>query len=155
MSICDIEVGNVDASRLALAADLVCVHVGADGGNELDAHTEAREVFADIPRHAAGRGVHMTGVGVVHDDRLFGPAVDVYVCRAHAEDIRALIDNVALAEKVALLLQIGNMHGDGAAREVQLGCQLVLGDGGVLLDDMKNFGFTFCHGFTTGQKFIL
>ena len=81
--------------------------------------------------------------------------MDVYVCRAHAEDIRALIDNVALAEKVALLLQIGNMHGDGAAREVQLGCQLVLGDGGVLLDDMKNFGFTFCHGFTTGQKFIL
>lgn len=96
--------------------DLVCVHVGADGGNELDAHTEAREVFADIPRHAAGRGVHMTGVGVVHDDRLFGPAVDVYVRRAHAEDIRALIDNVALAENVALLLQIGNMHGDGSLR---------------------------------------
>ena len=96
----------------------------------------------------------MTGVGVVHDDGLFGPTVDIHVCRAYAKDVCALIDNVALAENVALLLQIGDMHGDGAAREIQLGGKLVLGDGRVLLDDMKNFGFSFCHGFTTGQKFI-
>ena len=96
----------------------------------------------------------MAGVGVVHNDGLFRPAVDVHVCRAHAEHVCAFIYNVALAENVALLLQICDVDGYRAPGEIQLRGQLVLRDGGVLLNDMEYFSFAFGHGSTSGQKFI-
>ena len=80
--------------------------------------------------------------------------MDIYVCRAHAEHVRAFIYNVALAENVAFLLQIRDVDGYRAPGEIQLRGQLVLRDGGVLLNDMEYFSFAFGHGSTSGQKFI-
>ena len=55
---------------------------------------------------------------------------------------------------VALLLQIRDVDGYRAPGEIQLRGQLVLRDGGVLLNDTEYFSLTFGHGSTSGQKFI-
>jgi len=107
-----VEVADVHARGQAFLADLLGVDVGADRGDELDAAAQPREIFAHVARDAAGGGIHTAGVAVLHDDGRPGPAVDVDVGRADAHHVKGIVHDVALSQNIALLLQIGDVHGD-------------------------------------------
>ena len=81
------ELGHIDAGRCAFLADDIGVEIGADGGDQPHICAETCEVVADIARNASGRGVHMAGIAVVHDDRFFGTAMNIEIGSAHAHDI--------------------------------------------------------------------
>ena len=138
--------GDVDAQFAAAGGDLLGVDVVAEYRQQTDVHAQQGHVVSNIPPHAAQAHPYHTGVGVLHDGDLAGPAADVHIHAAHHGDVGGRVDDIALAGDVALFHQVGDVHRHGGSGDPSLVCQLLLGDQGVLFDPVQKLPLTLGHG---------
>ena len=137
--------GDVDAQLSAAGGDFLGVDIVAEHRQQTDVHAQQSHVVGDVAAHAAQAHPHHTGVGVLHDGNLAGPAADVHIHAAHHGDIGGCVNDVALAGDVALFHQVGDVHRHGGSGDPSLVCQLLLGDQGVLFDPVQKLPLTLGH----------
>ena len=138
--------GNVDAQFAAAGGDLLGVDIVAEHRHHPDVHAQQGHVVGDVPPHAAQAHPYHTGVGVLHDGDLAGPAADVHIHAAHHGDVGGRVDDIALAGDVALFHQVGDVHRHGGPGDPRLVCQLLLGDQGVLFNPVQKLPLPLGHG---------
>ena len=139
--------GDVDAQLPAACGDFLGVDIVPEYRQQTDVHAQQGHVVSNIPPHAAQAHPYHTGVGVLHDGDLAGPAADVHIHAAHHSDIGGCVDDVALAGDVALFHQVGDVHRHGGSGDPRLACQLLLGDQGVLFDPVQKLPLPLGHGY--------
>ena len=138
--------GDVDAQLSAAGGDFLGVDIVPEYRQQTDVHAQQGHVVGDVAAHAAKAHPYHTGVGVLHDGDLAGPAADVHIHAAHHGDVGGCVNDVALAGDVALFHQVGDVHRHGGSGDPSLVCQLLLGDQGVLFDPVQKLPLTLGHG---------
>ena len=141
--------GDVDAQLSAAGGDFLGVDIVAEHRQQTDVHAQQSHVVSDVPPHTAQAHPYHTGVGVLHDGNLAGPAADVHIHAAHHGDIGGRVDDVALAGDVALFHQVGDVHRHGGSGDPRLVRQLLLGDQGIFLDPVQKLPLSLGHGHSS------
>ena len=107
--------------------------------------TQQAQIVGDVAAHAAqGRG-HAARIGIPRHQPVGADRADVHVHAAHHHDVLLLPEQVAPPGDVALLHQVGDMHGGAGTGDARLLRQLLLGDQRVLPYPLQYLSLTLCH----------
>ena len=97
----------------------------------------------------------MPGIAVMQVNGLLRPSVDVDIGSANAHNIVPLVYYISPSKKVALLLKISYMYGDGTSCDAKNACQLALFNCRLVFNYFENFALSGSHGFASIQIFRL
>ena len=139
----------VDAQLGAGGCHLGTVGIVTVGGEQPHIRAQQAQVVGNVPAHAPKAHGDPAGVGVRPDQGREGPAADVHVDAPHHHGVAAGAQDIAPSGDKALPGQIGDMDRGAGTGDPQGIRDLLLGDEGILFDELQYLPFPLCHGWTS------
>ena len=137
--------GDVDAQLGAACGDALGVEVIPQSGEQPHIAVQQGHVVGDISAHTPQGHADLAWVGVPRHQGLIGPAPNVHVDSAHHHGVAGAAQHIALARQIALLGQVGDVHGHRGFAAACLFRQLLVGDHGVLGDIVQDLSLPLGH----------
>ena len=139
----------VDAQLRAGGGHLGAVGIVAVGSKQPHVRSQQAQVMGNVPAHAAQADGDPPGVTVRADQGGKGTPADVHVDASHHHGIAAGAQDIAPSGDQALPGEVGDMHRGAGPGDSQLIRDLLLGDEGILFNELQYLPFPLCHCLTS------
>ena len=121
----------IDSQCPAGFGNPVAVNILTHGCKHFYIHTHEGHIVGDVSAHTSQAHGHFTGIGIRCNQLVVRTAANIHIDTAYHHRIAAGTQYIAFTCDVTLFQQIGNMHRHGRTGDVQIICQLLLGDHGI------------------------